>query len=36
MYCRDATEEDWRAICDCGLHDFGYHLINCNIVTGQE
>jgi hypothetical protein len=28
-YCHDIAEEDWAAICDCGLHDFGHHLNPC-------
>lgn len=33
QFCKDIAEEDWEAICDCGLYDFGYHLISCSIVT---
>lgn len=28
-YCEQLDERDWEAICDCGLVDFGNHLIEC-------
>lgn len=28
-YCQDCSESDWEAICDCGLYDFGSHLMAC-------
>jgi hypothetical protein len=28
-WCHDVGDADWRAICDCGLHDFDEHLIAC-------
>lgn len=28
-YCHDTDERDWEAMCDCGLHDFGAHLLPC-------
>ena len=34
MYCSGTSREDWETICDCGLFDFGAHLIACNVVTG--
>ena len=27
--CTVGMSEDWEAICDCGLADFGHHLLNC-------
>lgn len=32
MYCKGIPLEDWEAICDCGLADFGAHLISCDIT----
>lgn len=29
QWCENVSEEDWRALCDCGLHDFGAHLTDC-------
>ncbi len=28
-WCHDVDEGDFRAICDCGLHDFGAHMTDC-------
>lgn len=28
-YCEHVSQQDWEAICDCGLYDFGQHLIDC-------
>lgn len=28
-YCEHDSDEDWAAICDCGLADFGKHLVEC-------
>lgn len=28
-YCERLEERDWEAICDCGLADFGRHLVDC-------
>jgi hypothetical protein len=28
-YCEHIDERDWEAICDCGLLDFGRHIIDC-------
>lgn len=36
MYCKDLPTADWEAICDCGLYDFGYHLISCDIVVEPD
>ena len=37
MYCGTLNEDNWRFMCDCGLQDFGYHLIACNIThEGEE
>jgi hypothetical protein len=32
-YCENVSEQDWEAICDCGLYDFGSHLIPCEDRT---
>lgn len=29
QYCETVTERDWEAMCDCGLYDFGAHLLKC-------
>ncbi len=29
QYCENVTEQDFEAICDCGLYDFGRHLTDC-------
>lgn len=31
MYCCD--DDTWDLLCDCGLVDFGEHLISCTIVV---
>ena len=28
-YCERLDERDWEAVCDCGLLDFGRHLVDC-------
>jgi hypothetical protein len=29
-YCHDLSAvEDWETMCDCGLYDFGNHLLRC-------
>jgi hypothetical protein len=28
-YCEGTEFQDWEAICDCGLADFGSHLTRC-------
>ena len=28
-WCEKVSEQDWRAMCDCGLHDFDAHLTDC-------
>jgi hypothetical protein len=28
-YCEGIEKRDWEAICDCGLYDFGDHLMDC-------
>jgi hypothetical protein len=28
-WCHDIEVADFEAICDCGLHDFGDHLLDC-------
>jgi hypothetical protein len=30
QWCENIATEDWRAICDCGLYDFGDHLFDCD------
>ena len=29
QYCEGLSEGDWKAICDCGLYDFGKHIVTC-------
>lgn len=29
QYCEGIDQRDFEAICDCGLHDFGDHLLDC-------
>lgn len=29
QWCENLAEDDWRAICDCGLEDFGVHILKC-------
>jgi hypothetical protein len=29
QWCETVSERDWEAMCDCGLLDFGGHLLNC-------
>ncbi len=29
QFCEHVTEGDWCAMCDCGVHDFGVHLTDC-------
>jgi len=29
-YCHTLDEIDFQTICDCGLFDFGAHLIDCD------
>jgi hypothetical protein len=29
QYCYDLARLDWETICDCGLYDFGAHLLDC-------
>jgi hypothetical protein len=31
QWCENVTEEDFNAICDCGLLDFGHHLNDCEL-----
>ncbi len=31
-YCYNVSLEDFDVICDCGLADYGFHLINCQEV----
>lgn len=35
-YCHDVSKRDWKAICDCGLHDFGQHLTRCDERDGYR
>lgn len=28
-YCEQLDERDFEAICDCGLIDFGRHIVDC-------
>jgi hypothetical protein len=36
-WCRDLAASDFEAICDCGLHDFGEHLIHgCEQRTDKK
>jgi hypothetical protein len=28
-WCHNLDDLDYQAICDCGLHDFGRHLLDC-------
>lgn len=30
QYCENVAKEDWEVICDCGLYDFGVHLLACD------
>ena len=30
-WCHDLARQDFEAICDCGLHDFGRHLLDCEV-----
>lgn len=34
QWCHDVAEEDFEAICDCGLYDFSGHLIECEQRAG--
>ena len=34
IYCKDTP--DWKFICDCGLVDFGQHLISCTVVRAPD
>ena len=35
QYCENiGMSEDWEVICDCGLYDFGCHLLNA--CEGRE
>jgi hypothetical protein len=34
MYCEGTKDRDWAAICDCGLYDFGAHLVDCGSRSG--
>jgi hypothetical protein len=29
QWCETIAKRDWAAICDCGLYDFGDHLLDC-------
>jgi len=29
QWCERTTRDDWDTICDCGLADFGNHLLDC-------
>lgn len=29
QWCENIEHRDWEAICDCGLYDFGDHLLDC-------
>lgn len=31
-FCHGLDEADFEAICDCGLYDFGRHLISCEVT----
>jgi hypothetical protein len=35
-YCFDISREDWESICDCGLYDFGAHLLDCSRREGYR
>ena len=36
-WCHDLpTREDWETICDCGLYDFGAHLLDCTRRRGYR
>lgn len=28
-YCECVSDLDWESMCDCGLCDFGAHLVDC-------
>lgn len=36
QYCEDVSYEDWDVICDCGLNDFGIHLLSCDQRDGLK
>lgn len=34
QWCERESQRDWEAICDCGLLDFGAHLLDCSKRDG--
>lgn len=35
-WCHALDPEDYETICDCGLHDFGAHLLDCSKREGYR
>lgn len=36
QFCEGLPEDDFEAICDCGLYDFGDHLFDCIERSGKR
>ena len=36
QWCHDVEREDWESICDCGLYDFGQHLLDCRALADKR
>ena len=32
VHCQGLSRMDFETICDCGLYDFGSHLISCELT----
>ena len=35
-WCHDFSPLDYETLCDCGLYDHGYHLLDCHRRRGYR